>query len=98
MRRFDAQHCGLKRIQAEVAPNPGVDVLGLSAVVAEQPDFVRERGVVRGHETTVTQPSQVLRWEERETPRSAKAAGDAAVIARADRLSGILDDRNARLA
>ena len=49
VRQLDPQHRGLNRIEPEVAANPLVEVLRLGAMVAEQPDFVRQPIVVRAH-------------------------------------------------
>ncbi len=98
MRRLHPKDRRLNGVETKVSADPRVHVLRLRAVVAEQPDLVGERGVIRRHQTAVAEAAQILRREERKTSCRAKSTGQLPVIPRADRLGGVLDHRDARLA
>ena len=66
VRQLHAQHRGLQRVEAEVGADQVMVVLRLHAVIANQPQLVRQRRVGRGDEAAVAERAEVLAREERE--------------------------------
>ncbi len=94
MRQLDPQHGGLQRVQAEVAADALMDVLGLGAVIAQEPDLARQLLVARRDQPAVAEGAEILARKEREAADRAHRSCLPAVIPRADGLRGILDHRD----
>ena len=69
VRQLDPQHRRLQRVEPEVAADPLVEVLRLRAVIAQQPDFVRERRVVGRDQAGVAERAEVLARERTRSSR-----------------------------
>ena len=83
----------MQGVEAEVAADQGVVVFWFRAVGAENPQFLGHRVVAGGDQSAVARRTQVFRREETKTTVAADGAGPAALVLRADRLGGVLDDR-----
>src|SRR5262249_58288406 len=66
-------------------------VLGLGAVLAQQPNLVAQLFVARDDHAAVPRPAQVLAGEEREAAEVADRAGALALPLRPNRLGRVLD-------
>ena len=64
MREFDVEHRGLQSVEAEVAPNAGVEVLRLHAVIAELAGDVGIFRVARDDHAAIAETAEVLGGEE----------------------------------
>ena len=67
VRQLHAQHCGLQRVEPEVAADLAMIVLGLGAVVAKTSKPRRQCLVVRGDESRVAVCAEILAGKKRET-------------------------------
>ncbi len=98
VRQLHPQHRGLQRVEPEVAADALVEVFRLGAVVAQQPDFVRQRA------RRWSSPARRRRTRRgscsgrtRSSPTVPIVPACRPLIGRADRLRGILDHRDRRL-
>jgi len=94
VRQLDAQHRRLQGVEPEVAADAPVEVLGVGAMVPQQPDLLRQWIVVRRDESAVAECTEVLAGKEREAPDRAHRSGLASLVGRANGLRCILDDGN----
>src|SRR5207249_10463517 len=96
--QLDAEHGGLKRVQAEIPADELVIVLRLAPVHAQHANSFSQVLATCQHHACVAQRSEVLAREERQAPKIAQCASSTAVtILGSDRLSGVLDDGDAML-
>ena len=94
MRRLDPQDRRLKRVHPEVAADDGVVILRLHAVLAHRPDALGKLGIVGGDEACITECAEILARVKREAAACSDAARRLTLVCGANRLRGILDDRN----
>ena len=95
VRQLDAQQGGLQRIEAEVAADHLVKVLGAATMSAHQARAVGERIVFGGEQAGIAESAEVLRRKEREAAELADGPDLFALEAGAEGLCGILDDGQA---
>ncbi len=89
----------MNRIEPKVPAHFGVMVLVAAAMEAESRETLGQRLVVGHHHTAVAETAQVLRRIEGEATDVADASGaPSALVAGADRLGRVLDDRDAESA
>ena len=96
VRQLHAQHRRLQRIEPEVAADLVVVVLRLGAMVAKAADPGRQPLVVGRDEPGIAKRTEILARKERKAAERAHRSGMSALVGGADRLSGILDDRQSR--
>ena len=91
---LDQQHGGLQLVDAEVPTDQRVVVLRLHAVHAQHAKLCGKRVIVRHAHARIAEGAEILGREERQAADVANAAGSAPRrVFRADRLGGILDER-----
>src|SRR5665647_2955092 len=88
---LDAQDRGLQFVKARVEADVGERLLVSTAVEAQLAGALHEHFAVRGDQTAVAVPAEVLGGEEAEDAHVAEAAGAPAVVGRAPSLAGVLD-------
>src|SRR5258708_21354590 len=94
-KELDLQDRGLDGVQTEVAAHHFVIVLGIRAVVSQDTHLLRQGRIVSHDRSAIAERPEVFRRKEREAANRAHRAGAAALVFGADRLGGVLDDRQA---
>ncbi len=95
VRQLDQQGGGLDRVQAEVAADVLVIVLGLAAVISHHAKAMGQGLVAGDDHAAVADTAEVLAGKEAETPAGADRAGFAALVSAGDGLGRVLDDGQA---
>ena len=93
VRQLHIEHCRLQLIDAEIAADQGVVVLGFAAVHPQHAHALGERRILGDAHAGIAEGAQVLGREKRQAADVTEAAGAAPCgIGGADGLGGILDD------
>ena len=90
---LDAQDGGVDRVESEIAADDLVVIFRMRAVPAQEADLVGQGAVLSDHGPAVAEAAEVLRREKRIAADRPHRSGPASSVFRANRLGGVLDDR-----
>src|SRR5579875_261210 len=93
MAKFYPQHCRLQAIEAAIGSQHFIVIALAASMNSNQAKAVCKLRVLRSDEPSIARSSQVFRREEAETSSGSEASHRASLIASADGLGRVLNDR-----